>query len=41
MKEIEKYPGDSSYTKNSSKKYDDQTVQVIYFLYNNYTIKLF
>ena len=41
IKELEKYPGDSNYTRNRVARYDDQTVQVLYFEYKTYTNQVF
>jgi hypothetical protein len=41
MEEIQKYPGNQSYTRNWSGRYDDQTVQVLYFEYKTYTNQVF
>ena len=41
MEEIQKYPGNQNYTRNWSGRYDDQTVQVLYFEYKTYTNQVF
>ena len=41
VEEIQKYPGNQSYTRNWSGRYDDQTVQVLYFEYKTYTNQVF
>ena len=41
LKEIEKYPGNQNYTRNWSGRYDDTTVQVLYFEYKTFTNQVF
>jgi len=41
LEEIQKYPGNESYTRNWSGRYDDNTVQVLYFEYKTYTNQVF
>ena len=41
IEEIEKYPGNQSYTRNFNGRYDDETVQVLYFEYKTYTNQVF
>ncbi len=41
IEEIQKYPGNSTYTRNFNGRYDDQTVQVLYFEYKTYTNQVF
>jgi hypothetical protein len=41
MEEIQKYPGNQNYTRNWNGRYDDQTVQVLYFEYKTYTDQVF
>jgi len=41
LEEIQKYPGNQSYTRNWSGRYDDDTVQVLYFEYKTYTNQVF
>ena len=41
MKEIQKYPGNTSYTRNWNGKRDNQTVQVLFFEYKTYTNQVF
>jgi hypothetical protein len=41
VEEIQKYPGNQNYTRNWSGRYDDQTVQVLYFEYKTYTNQVF
>jgi hypothetical protein len=41
IEEIQKYPGNQNYTRNWSGRYDDQTVQVLYFEYKTYTNQVF
>ncbi len=41
LEEIQKYPGNQNYTRNWSGRYDDQTVQVLYFEYKTYTNQVF
>ena len=41
LEEIQKYPGNQNYTKNWSGRYDDNTVQVLYFEYKTYTNQVF
>jgi len=41
MKEIQKYPGNSSYTRNWNGKQDNQSVQVVFFEYKTYTNQVF
>ena len=41
VKRIQKYPGNQNYTRNWSGRYDDQTVQVLYFEYKTYTNQVF
>ncbi len=41
LKEIQKYPGNQNYTRNWSGRYDDDTVQVLYFEYKTYTNQVF
>tara|TARA_E500000331_G_scaffold217628_1_gene208642 strand:- start:18 stop:2438 length:2421 start_codon:yes stop_codon:yes gene_type:complete len=41
IEEIQKYPGNSSYSRNFNGRYDDQTVQVLYFEYKTYTNQVF
>ncbi len=41
VEEIQKYPGNQNYTRNWSGRFDDQTVQVIYFEYKTYTNQVF
>jgi hypothetical protein len=41
LSEIQKYPGNQSYTRNWSGRYDDNTVQVLYFEYKTYTNQVF
>ena len=41
LKQIQKYPGNQNYTRNWNGKYDDNTVQVLYFEYKTYTNQVF
>ena len=41
IEEIQKYPGNTNYTRNFNGRYDDQTVQVLYFEYKTYTNQVF
>ena len=41
MKEIQKYPGNTSYTRNWNGRQDNQSVQVIFFEYKTYTNQVF
>ena len=41
LEEIQKYPGNQNYTRNWSGRYDDSTVQVLYFEYKTYTNQVF
>ena len=41
LEEIQKYPGNQNYTRNWSGRYDDNTVQVLYFEYKTYTNQVF
>ena len=41
MEEIQKYPGNSNYNRNWNGRYDNQTVQVIFFEYKTYTNQVF
>ena len=41
LEEIQKYPGNQNYTRNWSGRYDDDTVQVLYFEYKTYTNQVF
>jgi len=41
LSEIQKYPGNQNYTRNWSGRYDDNTVQVLYFEYKTYTNQVF
>ena len=41
IEEIQKYPGNKNYTRNWSGKYNDDTVQVLYFEYKTYTNQVF
>jgi len=41
LEEIQKYPGNQSYTRNWSGRYDDDTVQVLYFEYKTFTNQVF
>ena len=41
IEEIQKYPGNNNYTRNFNGRYDDQTVQVLYFEYKTYTNQVF
>ena len=41
IEQIQKYPGNSNYTRNFNGRYDDQTVQVLYFEYKTYTNQVF
>ena len=41
LAEIQKYPGNQNYTRNWSGRYDDNTVQVLYFEYKTYTNQVF
>ena len=41
IEEIQKYPGNQNYTRNWNGRYDDQTVQVLYFEYKTYTNQVF
>jgi hypothetical protein len=41
MKEIQKYPGNTSYTRNWNGRRDNQTVQVLFFEYKTYTNQVF
>ena len=41
VEEIQKNPGNQNYTRNWSGRFDDQTVQVIYFEYKTYTNQVF
>jgi len=41
VEEIQKYPGNTNYTRNFNGRYDDQTVQVLYFEYKTYTNQVF
>jgi len=41
LEEIKNYPGNQSYTRNWSGRYDNDTVQVLYFEYKTYTNQVF
>ena len=41
LKEIEKYPGNQDYTRNWSGRYNDDTIQVLYFEYKTFTNQVF
>mgnify|MGYP003625058346 CR=1 FL=1 len=41
LEEIQKYPGNQNYTRNWSGRYDNNTVQVLYFEYKTYTNQVF
>jgi len=41
LEEINNYPGNQSYTRNWSGRYDNDTVQVLYFEYKTYTNQVF
>ena len=41
LEEIQKYPGNQNYTRNWSGRYDDNTVQVMYFEYKTYANQVF
>lgn len=41
LKEIQKYPGNQNYTRNWSGRYDDNTIQVLYFEYKTFTNQVF
>jgi len=41
LEKIQKYPGNQNYNRNWSGKYDNQTVQVLYFEYKTYTNQVF
>ena len=41
IKELQQYRGSSQYTRSFNGKYDDQTVQVLYFDYKTYTNQVF
>jgi len=41
LEEIQKYPGNKNYTRNWSGRYDDDTVQVLYFEYKTFTNQVF
>ena len=41
LKEIQKYPGNQNYTRNWSGRYDNNTVQVMYFEYKTYANQVF
>ena len=41
LEEIQKYPGNQNYTRNWSGRYDDDTVQVLYFEYKTFTNQVF
>ena len=41
IEQIQKYPGNTNYTRNFNGRYDDQTVQVLYFEYKTYTNQVF
>jgi len=41
IEEIQKYPGNQNYTRNWSGRYDQNTVQVLYFDYKTYTNQVF
>jgi hypothetical protein len=41
MEEVQKYPGNQNYTRNWNGRYDDQTVQVLFFEYKTYTNQVF
>jgi hypothetical protein len=41
VEEIQKYPGNQSYNRNWTGRYDGQTVQVLYFEYKTYTNQVF
>ncbi len=41
LEEIQKYQGNESYTRNWSGRYDDNTVQVLYFEYKTFTNQVF
>ena len=41
IEEIQKYPGNNMYTRNFNGRYDDQTVQILYFEYKTYTNQVF
>jgi hypothetical protein len=41
LEKIQKYPGNQSYNRNWSGRYDNQTIQVLYFEYKTYTNQVF
>mgnify|MGYP003135064166 FL=1 len=41
LEKIQKYPGNQNYNRNWSGRYDNQTVQVLYFEYKTYTNQVF
>ena len=41
LEEIQKYPGNQNYTRNWNGRFDDQTVQVLFFEYKTYTNQVF
>ena len=41
LKEIQKYPGNQNYTRNWSGRYDDNTIQVLYFEYKTFANQVF
>ena len=41
IEEIQKYPGNQNYTRNWNGRYDDQTVQILFFEYKTYTNQVF
>jgi len=41
LKDIEKYPGNQNYTRNWNGRYDNNTVQVLYFEYKTFTNQVF
>tara|TARA_B100000683_G_scaffold277762_1_gene338684 strand:+ start:1056 stop:3470 length:2415 start_codon:yes stop_codon:yes gene_type:complete len=41
IEEIQKYPGNQNYTRNWNGRFDDNTVQVLYFEYKTYTNQVF
>ena len=41
LEKIQKYPGNQNYNRNWSGRYDNQTIQVLYFEYKTYTNQVF
>ena len=41
LKEIQKYPGNQNYTRNWSGRYDDNTIQILYFEYKTFANQVF